>query len=198
MIISRRCKPKEASVSARNSIDLDKDPCSIIGTRVFDAPRELVFSAFSDPEASGAMVGSGRLHHHHQRLRVPAGRNLALRHARPGRARLPEPRHYDEIVPPEKLVYRHSGGDDVEPVQFTQSLTFEDLAAEDPAHLARDIPVGGRARPRHQGIRRRQGLGADHGAAGRLRGGEGEIAMFRGRAVILRSFPRTRESTVKN
>ncbi len=34
---------------------------------------------------------------------------------------------YDEIVPPERLVYRHGGGDDVEPVQFTQRLTFEDL-----------------------------------------------------------------------
>ena len=37
-------------MSTRNSIDLDKDPRSIIGTRVFDAPRELVFSAFTDPE----------------------------------------------------------------------------------------------------------------------------------------------------
>jgi uncharacterized protein YndB with AHSA1/START domain len=37
-------------VSTRNSIDLDKDPRSIIGTRVFDTPRELVFSAFTDPE----------------------------------------------------------------------------------------------------------------------------------------------------
>ena len=27
---------------------------------------------------------------------------------------------YDEIVPPERLVYHHSGGDDVEPVQFTR------------------------------------------------------------------------------
>ena len=34
---------------------------------------------------------------------------------------------YDEIVPPERIVYRHGGGDDVEPVQFTQTVTFEDL-----------------------------------------------------------------------
>ena len=25
---------------------------------------------------------------------------------------------FDEIVPPERIVYRHGGGDDVEPVQF--------------------------------------------------------------------------------
>jgi len=37
-------------VSPRNSIDLEHDPRSIIGTRVFDAPRDLVFAAFTDPE----------------------------------------------------------------------------------------------------------------------------------------------------
>ena len=35
-------------MAARNSLDLDSDPRSIIGTRVFDAPRELVFAAFTD------------------------------------------------------------------------------------------------------------------------------------------------------
>jgi len=34
---------------------------------------------------------------------------------------------FDEISPPERLVYHHGGGEDVEPVQFTQTLTFEDL-----------------------------------------------------------------------
>ena len=39
------------------------------------------------------MVGTGRLHHHHQRVRIPPGRRLALRHARTGRPRLSEPHH---------------------------------------------------------------------------------------------------------
>jgi uncharacterized protein YndB with AHSA1/START domain len=34
---------------------------------------------------------------------------------------------FDEIAPPERIVYRHDGGDDVEPVQFTQTVTFEDI-----------------------------------------------------------------------
>jgi uncharacterized protein YndB with AHSA1/START domain len=37
---------------------------------------------------------------------------------------------FDEIVPPERVVYRHGGGDDVEPVQFTQTVTFEDLGGK--------------------------------------------------------------------
>jgi uncharacterized protein YndB with AHSA1/START domain len=32
-------------------------------------------------------------------------------------------------VPPERLVYRHGGGEDIEPVQFRQTITFEDLGA---------------------------------------------------------------------
>ena len=34
---------------------------------------------------------------------------------------------FEEIVPPQRIVYRHGGGDDVEPVQFRQMVVFEDL-----------------------------------------------------------------------
>jgi uncharacterized protein YndB with AHSA1/START domain len=34
---------------------------------------------------------------------------------------------FDEIVPPERIVYHHGGGGDVEPVQFNTTLTFEGL-----------------------------------------------------------------------
>jgi uncharacterized protein YndB with AHSA1/START domain len=44
-------------VGARNSIDLDSDPRSIIGSRVLDAPRELVFKAFTDPQHLAAWWG---------------------------------------------------------------------------------------------------------------------------------------------
>ena len=37
---------------------------------------------------------------------------------------------FDEIVAPSRLVYRHAGGEDVEPVQFKQTLTFEDLGGK--------------------------------------------------------------------
>ena len=34
---------------------------------------------------------------------------------------------FDEILAPERIVYRHDGAEDVEPVTFTQTVTFEDL-----------------------------------------------------------------------
>jgi uncharacterized protein YndB with AHSA1/START domain len=37
-------------VTARNSIDLDSNPRAIIGIRLFAAPRDLVFAAFTDPK----------------------------------------------------------------------------------------------------------------------------------------------------
>jgi len=37
---------------------------------------------------------------------------------------------YVEIMPNERLVYRHTGDEDVEAVQFTQTLTFEDLGGK--------------------------------------------------------------------
>jgi uncharacterized protein YndB with AHSA1/START domain len=37
---------------------------------------------------------------------------------------------FDEIKPPERLRYHHGGADDLEPVQFRTTATFEDLGAE--------------------------------------------------------------------
>ena len=114
-------------MSAKSSVDLEQDPRSIIGSRVFDAPRELVFAAFTDPNHLAAWWGPDgfSLTTHSFDFRVggvwrfvmhgPDGRDYQNRVT------------YDEIVAPERLVYRHGGGDDVEPVQFTQTLTFKDL-----------------------------------------------------------------------
>jgi uncharacterized protein YndB with AHSA1/START domain len=116
-------------MAVKNSIDLERDPRSIIGTRVLDAPRALVFSVWTDPKHLAQWWG-------------PDGFTTPT-HAydfRPGRVwrfvmHGPDGRDYqnritfDEIVPPERIVYRHDGGDDVEPVQFTQTVTFEDLGS---------------------------------------------------------------------
>jgi uncharacterized protein YndB with AHSA1/START domain len=37
-------------MAVKNSIDLERDPRSIIGSRQFDAPRALVFSVWTDPK----------------------------------------------------------------------------------------------------------------------------------------------------
>jgi uncharacterized protein YndB with AHSA1/START domain len=113
-------------VAEKNSIDLEQDSRSIIGSRVFDAPRELVFSAFTDPKHLAQWWG-------------PDGFTLttSAHDFRPGGVwrfvmHGPDGRDYqnrvtfDEIDPPKRIVYCH-GGDDVEPVQFSTTITFESV-----------------------------------------------------------------------
>jgi uncharacterized protein YndB with AHSA1/START domain len=117
-------------VAVRNSIDLDSDPRAIIGSRLFDVPRELVFAAFTDPKHLAQWWGPNGFTTttHSFEFRVggvwrfvmhgPDGRDYQNRVT------------FDEIKRPELLAYRHGGGDDVEPVQFSQRLTFEDLSGQ--------------------------------------------------------------------
>jgi uncharacterized protein YndB with AHSA1/START domain len=114
-------------VGVQSSIDLKTDSRSIIGSRVFDAPRDLVFAAFTDPKHLAQWWGpDGFTTTTHAFDFRPGGVWRFVMHGPDGRD-YQNRITYDEIVPPERLVYRHGGGDDVEPVQFTQRLTFEDL-----------------------------------------------------------------------
>jgi uncharacterized protein YndB with AHSA1/START domain len=114
-------------MAVKSNLDLDQDPRSIIGIREFDAPRELVFSVWTDAKHLAQWWG-------------PNGFTTTTSHFefRPGGVwrfvmHGPDGRDYqnrvtfEEIVPPERIVYRHGGGDDVEPVQFRQTVIFEDL-----------------------------------------------------------------------
>jgi uncharacterized protein YndB with AHSA1/START domain len=114
-------------MAAKNSIDLDTDPCSIIGDRLLDAPRELVFLAFTDPEHLAQWWGpNGFTTTTHSFDFQPGGVWRFVMHGPDGRD-YQNRITYEEIVPPERIVYRHDGGEDVEPVQFSQTLTFQDL-----------------------------------------------------------------------
>jgi uncharacterized protein YndB with AHSA1/START domain len=117
-------------VAAKNSIDLDTDPRAIIGSRVFDAPRALVFAAFTDPKHLAQWWGpDGFTTTTHFFDFRPGGVWRFVMHGPDGRD-YQNRVTYDEIVPPKRIVYRHDGGDDVEPVQFTQTLTFEDVGGQ--------------------------------------------------------------------
>ena len=117
-------------MAEKNSIDLERDPRSIIGTRVFNAPRNLVFSAFTDPNHLAQWWGPDGFRTTTLAFNFrPGGIWRFVMHGPDGRD-YQNRVTYDEIVPPERLVYRHDGGDDVEPVQFTQTLTFEDIGKD--------------------------------------------------------------------
>lgn len=114
-------------MSARNNIDLDWDPEAIIATRVLDAPRDLVFAVWTDPKHLAQWWGPNGFttttHAHEAR---PGGIWRFVMHGPDGRD-YQNRVTYEEIVKPERIVYRHGGGDDVEPVRFSVTVTFEDM-----------------------------------------------------------------------
>ena len=114
-------------MATRNSIDLDRDPLSIVGTRVLAAPRALVFLVWTDPKHLVQWWGPNgfRTTTHAFEFR-PGGVWRFVMHGPDGRD-YQNRITFDEIVAPERIVYRHDGAEDVEPVTFTQTVTFEDI-----------------------------------------------------------------------
>src|SRR6267378_4035150 len=97
----------------------------LVITRVIDAPRELVYEAWTDPKHLAQWWG-------------PTGFSTTTRSFdfRPGGVwrfvmHGPDGRDYqnritwDEIARPERLTYHHGGDEDIEPVQFRTVVTFE-------------------------------------------------------------------------
>jgi uncharacterized protein YndB with AHSA1/START domain len=117
-------------VDARNSVATDEDARTLVTTRVFDAPRELVFAAWSDPNHLAQWWGpNGFTTTTHTFDKRPGGVWRFVMHGPDGRD-YQNRITYDEIVKPERLVYHHGGADDVEPVQFHVTVTFEDVGGK--------------------------------------------------------------------
>ena len=112
-------------MAAKNSIDLQQDPRSIIAVREFDAPRELVFAVWSDPQHLAQWWGPNGFTTTTSAFDArPGGVWRFVMHGPDGRD-YQNRITYDEIVKPERLVYSHGGGEDVEPVRFKVTVTFD-------------------------------------------------------------------------
>jgi len=117
-------------MDARNNIDLESDPRVIQATRIFDAPRELVWRVWTDPKHLAQWWGPDGFTTTTSTYDLrPGGVWRFVMHGPDGRDY--ENRvTFDEIVAPERLAYHHGGGDDVEPVQFATTVTFEDISGK--------------------------------------------------------------------
>jgi uncharacterized protein YndB with AHSA1/START domain len=126
MTSDQRAAEKSAATSR---IDLDRDPRSIIGTREFDAPRTLVFSLWTDPKHLAQWWGPfGFTTTTFSFDFRPGGVWRFVMHGPDGRD-YQNRITFEEILPPERIVWRHGGGADVEPVQFRQTVIFEELGS---------------------------------------------------------------------
>ncbi|MGZ6009877.1 MAG: SRPBCC family protein [Rhizomicrobium sp.] len=127
-------------MAVRSSLDLDSDPRSIIGVREFDAPRDLVFAAFTDLKHLAQWWGpNGFTTTTHSFDFRPGGVWRFVMHGPDGRD-YQNRITFEEIVPTERIVYRHGGSDDVEPVHFKQTVLFEDIGGRTRITCRSDFP----------------------------------------------------------
>lgn len=96
----------------------------IIGIKTFDAPRELVWDAWTDPKHVAIWWGpNGFTNTIHEMSVKPGGIWRFIMHG-PDGVDYPNRIEFIEVVKPEKLVYDH--GDDSNPKQFHVTVLFEE------------------------------------------------------------------------
>ena len=110
-------------MAAINSIDLDSDPKVMVGTRLLDAPRELVWSVWTDPKHLAQWWGPDGFRTTTSAFDFkPGGVWRFVMHG-PDRD-YQNKVTYLEVVKRERLVYKHGGEKEVEPVNFHVTVTF--------------------------------------------------------------------------
>jgi len=98
-------------MAAKSSLDLDTDPRSIIGMREFDAPRDLVFAAWTDPKHLAQWWGPNGFTTTTMSFDLrPGGIWRFVMHCPDGRD-YQNRITFEEIVPPELQVWEHSFSD---------------------------------------------------------------------------------------
>jgi uncharacterized protein YndB with AHSA1/START domain len=102
----------------------------IAGTRILRAPRALVFEAFTTPEHLARWWGPNGFTTTTKSMAFEPGGVWRFTMHGPDGTDYPNVITFLEIVRPEKIVYKHGGDADAEPVNFTTTITLEDLGRE--------------------------------------------------------------------
>jgi uncharacterized protein YndB with AHSA1/START domain len=102
----------------------------IVITRVFTAPRPIVFQAFTDRKHVDHWWGPRGFKTETTDMDVRAGGawNYVMRHQQRGEFK--NRILYRKVVRPERLEYTHDSGVDGDPSAFEVTIVFEDLGAE--------------------------------------------------------------------
>jgi uncharacterized protein YndB with AHSA1/START domain len=95
-------------------------------TRLIDAPRELVFEAWTNPEHVKHWWGpNGFTNTIHEMNVKPGGVWRFMMHG-PDGTDFPNKIVFNEVVRPERLTYTHSSEDENDPNVFETTVTFEE------------------------------------------------------------------------
>jgi uncharacterized protein YndB with AHSA1/START domain len=94
-------------------------------SRLINAPRELVFEAWTDPKHLAKWWGPNGCINTIQKMDVKKNGELILTMHTPDGTDYPNRIIYEEVVKPEKLVYSHDDGSDNDPRGFHVTVTFD-------------------------------------------------------------------------
>jgi uncharacterized protein YndB with AHSA1/START domain len=109
--------------------DLDETRM-LVTTRMFDAPRDLVFDAWTHPNHLSHWWGPNGFSTTTSAFEFRAGGVWRFVMHGPDGRDYQNRVTFDEIAPPARLVYHHGGDDDVEPVRFRTEVTFEEAGGK--------------------------------------------------------------------
>ena len=98
--------------------------------RDLDAPRNLVFSVWTDPKHLAQWWGPNGFSVTTRAFDMRVGGVWRFVMHGPDGRDYENRITFDEILKPERIRYHHGGGDDVEPVQFRTTVTFEELGGD--------------------------------------------------------------------
>ena len=107
-----------------NTTDLDAR--SIVTTRLIEAPRDLVWAAWTDPKHLANWWGPDGFSTTTSRFEFRTGGVWRFVMHGPDGRDYENRITYEEIVKPERIIYAHGGDAGVEPVSFRTTVTFED------------------------------------------------------------------------
>jgi len=114
----------------------------IRGTRVFDAPRELVWKVWTEPEHIGKWWGPNGFTTTTHKMEVKAGGVWRFVMHSPDGRDYQNKITFIEVVKPERLVYKHGGTGEkedrgLEPVSFHVTVIFTDEGGKHASTCAR-------------------------------------------------------------
>lgn len=105
----------------------DTSDREVVISRIFDAPCELVFDAFSDAKHASAWYGPDGFTTTTERQELRPGGEWVFTMHGPDGTDFPNWIRYREVVRPARLVYEHGGRTPDAPVNFHVTVTFTDL-----------------------------------------------------------------------
>jgi len=98
----------------------------LVITRIFNAPRNLVFEVFTDPKHVIHWWGPNGFTNTIHTMNVKPGGEWKLTMHGPDGTDYPNLITYKEVVKPERLVWTHGSGAKDDPGQFESTVIFED------------------------------------------------------------------------